>query len=460
MDEGDGVVIAHGPAAVDDLLTAAFHFGIVALDAGEIEILAAGAAGHGAGRAAAETDEHGRAAEHDEAVAGQNVALLHVAGADIAKPSGEHDGFVIAADFLGVRVFARGGHFLFEGAEVAVDGGATEFVVEGGTTEGAFDHDIESGNDAAGFAVGFFPRLFGSGDAEIGNGETGQTGLGSCSDAGGTLIADLPAGTGCGTGERRDCGGVIVRFDLAENVDVLVVGGVALGVGIDKETSAPRSGEDGGVVTVGGEDALAVELVGVADHRKERFLLLLSVDIPRGVKDFVAAVLGVGLRKHHQLDVVGIAFEFGESFDEVIDLILGQSESERGIGGDEGSATFGEDRHGRERTRFVVVKEHLAGFERIEDGLGHAVVEVGCELARAGGCVSELTAYLAGRGSSASELAACGRRLRAQIDRILDHALDALHLVKSADVSDIGGFGGPGGNRAGARGDDLGEPGD
>jgi hypothetical protein len=39
VDEGDGVVVAERPAAVDDLLAAALHLGVVALDAGEIEVL-------------------------------------------------------------------------------------------------------------------------------------------------------------------------------------------------------------------------------------------------------------------------------------------------------------------------------------------------------------------------------------------------------------------------------------
>ena len=67
-----------------------------------------------------------------------------------------------------------------------------------------------------------------------------------------------------------------------------------------------------------------MKLVGVADHREERFFLRLAVDVPRGVEDLVAAVLGVGLRKHHELDVVGIAGELGELFYEVIDFIYGQ----------------------------------------------------------------------------------------------------------------------------------------
>src|SRR5690606_3706011 len=85
------------PATVDDLLAAAFHFGVVALDAGEIEILVAGAAGDGAGGAAAEADVHGGTAKDDELIAGIDGAFFDVVGADVTQTAGEHDRFMVAA---------------------------------------------------------------------------------------------------------------------------------------------------------------------------------------------------------------------------------------------------------------------------------------------------------------------------------------------------------------------------
>ena len=172
VDEGNGVVGAEGPAAVDHFLAAAFHLGVVALDGGEIEIFVAGAAGHRGRRAAAETDQHGGSAEDDEVVAGIDRALLDVAFLDVAQATGEHDGFMIAAEFggwgIGRRVrdnapYLAGRNGGFVGAEVAVDVGAAEFVVEGGGAERAIDHDVEGGDDATGFAVVFFPGLDGAG---------------------------------------------------------------------------------------------------------------------------------------------------------------------------------------------------------------------------------------------------------------------------------------------------------
>ena len=164
MNKGNWIRFAHGPAAINDFLAAALHFGVVPLHAGKIELLVAGAAGHGASRAAPEADEHGWSAEHNQLVAGENRALLDVVGFNIAQAAGEHDRFVVATDFRRRRRRAclSRGDGLFVSAEIAVDGGATEFVIESRAAEWSGEHDIERGDDAAGFAELFFPRLDGA----------------------------------------------------------------------------------------------------------------------------------------------------------------------------------------------------------------------------------------------------------------------------------------------------------
>ena len=169
---------------------------------------------------------------------------------------------------------------------------------------------------------------------------------------------------------------MIVRLDLAEEVDVLLVDGVFAGARVNKEAAAARAFEDGGIVPVGGEDAFAVELVGVLDHLEQRVVAFSPVDVPGGVEDLVAAVLGVGLREHHQLDVVGVAAESGEGPDQVVDLVVGEGEAERAVGFDEGGAAPGEHRHAGQRTRGLVAEEGGAGGEVVENDLGHAVVEL------------------------------------------------------------------------------------
>src|SRR5690606_6404502 len=186
-------------------------------------------------------------------------------------------------------------------------------------------------------------------------------------------------------------------------------------------------------VLVGGEDAFAVQVVGVLDHLEQRLVLRLSVDVPGGVEDLVAAVLGVGLREHHEFDVVGVASKGLETCFEVIDLVVGEGEAEGLVGGFEGGAAFGEHGNARHGAGRLVAEEGGAGVEVFKDDLGHAVVEFG-------GDGGELVGVERGLGG----------------DGVGDDALDAFEVGQAADVGDVGGLGGPGGNGAGAGGDDQG----
>ena len=54
--------------------------------------------------------------------------------------------------------------------------------------------------------------------------------------------------------------------------------------------------------------------------------------VQRGVEDLVPAVLGVGLREHHQFDVGRVAAEFAVALAQVVDLVLGQRQAEARVG--------------------------------------------------------------------------------------------------------------------------------
>jgi hypothetical protein len=66
VDEADRVVVAQLPATVDDFLAAALHFRVFALYRSEVQVGRTGAGGHRRSRAAAQADQHRRAAEHDQ----------------------------------------------------------------------------------------------------------------------------------------------------------------------------------------------------------------------------------------------------------------------------------------------------------------------------------------------------------------------------------------------------------
>src|SRR5690606_19042334 len=254
MDELDRVLFAQLPAAVDDFLATTLHFRVVALHRGEIQVRRAGAGGHGGCRAAAETDQHRRTAEHDQLGTDRNLALLHMILADVAHAAGEHDRLVVAAYLFA----ARGFDALLEGAEIAGQRRTTEFVVERGTAQRAFDHDVQRGNDALGLAVGLFPGLLEVGDVQVGDGEAGQPRLGLGATAGGAFVADLAARAGGRTGERGDGGRVVVGFHLHQDVHRLAVRRVFAGLGVGVEPPGLVADDYRGVVLVGREHAFGV----------------------------------------------------------------------------------------------------------------------------------------------------------------------------------------------------------
>ncbi|MCY1501904.1 hypothetical protein D9M68_359910 [compost metagenome] len=371
VDELDRVVLAHLPAAVDDLLAAALHFRVLALHRGEVEVGGAGAGRHRGCGTAAEADQHGRAAQHDELGADADLALLHVLGADVAHAAGDHDRLVVAAHFLA----ARGGNGLLEGTEVAGQVRTAEFVVERGAAQRALDHDVQRGDDALGLAVRHFPGLLETGDLQVGDGEADQPGLRLGAAAGGAFVADLAAGAGGGAGERSDGGRVVVRLHLHQDVHRLVAGTVLAVFRIGVEAAGDEALHHRGVVLVGGQHAVAVHFIGVLDHAEQALFLSLAVDVPTGVEDLVAAVFGVGLGEHHQLDVVRVAAQLGEALHQVVDLVLGQRQAQFDVGLLQRRAAAAEHVDDGERLGLGVAEQAGSLFQAAQDQLGHAVVQ-------------------------------------------------------------------------------------
>src|SRR5690606_23761505 len=186
------------PALVDHLLAAALDLGVLALHRRKGQVLAARSGGHRRGRPADEADQHGGAAEHHQLAARVGLALCDVLFGGVAVALGHHDGRV-ATPALAVEV-------QLEGAEVAAQVGAAEFVVEGGAAEGALDHDVEGGDDTLGLAVVDLPGLLEPRYAQVGYAEPGEARLGLGAAPHGTLIADLAAGAGARPGEGGDGG--------------------------------------------------------------------------------------------------------------------------------------------------------------------------------------------------------------------------------------------------------------
>ena len=180
---------------------------------------------------------------------------------------------------------------------------------------------------------------------------------------------------------------------------------------------------------------LGAELVRVADHAEQAFGLGHAVDGELGVENFVAAVLAVGLREHHQLHIGGVAIQSCEGFDQVIDFVIGQGQAPGLVGLFQRSATAIQDIymvHGRrvqgcEQGRRITSARH--------GRLGHAVVQHGGDLAQLRFCQFGFV-----------------EQARFQGQTVFGQSLHAAH-IKTAVVGDVGGLRCPGRDGADARAD-------
>ena len=62
--------------------------------------------------------------------------------------------------------------------------------------------------------------------------------------------------------------------------------------------------------------------MGFPNHAKQGMGLYFAVYYPAGIKDFVPAMFRIGLRKHHQFNIGGIAPRLTEMMQQIINFIV------------------------------------------------------------------------------------------------------------------------------------------
>jgi len=356
---------------------------------------------------------------------GGDVALLDVHAAHVADATGDHDRLVITTQRGAPAGVVAVRNFHLERAEVAEDVRPAELVVERGRAERPVDHDLQRGGDAPRLAVIPLPGLLEPGNLQVRHREAREPRLRLAAATGCALIADLAAGTGGRAGERRDRGRVVVSLHLHQDVDGLVLELVAVVLHVGEPAPAHRAFDHRRVVAIGREHAARIGRVRVLDHGEQRLGLALAVDDPVGVEDLVPAVLGVGLREHHQLDIGRVAAELLEVVGEVIDLVRRQREAELGVRLDQRLTPPRQQRHRAQLARRLMIEQldHVVVGEH--RGFGHPIVE-----------------------RRRHRLQVFGRQRRGAAHEVGDAALDALDGAQAAHLRDVGRLARPGRDRS------------
>ena len=179
------------------------------------------------------------------------------------------------------------------------------------------------------------------------------------------------------------------------------------------------------VVGIGYDHVLRMLLVGMADHAEQGVRLRHAVDRETGVEYLVATVLAVGLGKHHQLDIGGVAAQLPEGLHQVVDFVVRQGQAKLGIGLLQRLAAATQQVNADHRLS-QQPGEQGGGLGSIRHHtLGHAVMQQGGDADLLRGIQRHLA-----------------QQARTQLDRVLGDTLDAPHR-QAAVVGNVRRLGSP-----------------
>ena len=175
---------------------------------------------------------------------------------------------------------------------------------------------------------------------------------------------------------------------------------------------------------------LRIQPVRVADHGEQAFVLRRAINHEISIEYFVAAMLAVGLRKHHQLNIGRVAFEPGKSINQVIHFVVSQRQTKFAVCRHQRRTAARQNIHLFHRNGDFFVKQLMRCGSFKHHTFGHTVVQqVGqlLQLARRNG-------YFAQQGCL-------------QGQAVFNQPLNAID-VQAAVAGNVGRFGGPRRHRA------------
>ena len=135
-----------------------------------------------------------------------------------------------------------------KGSEITTDIGTTKFIIKCRATQWSFGHNIQRRDNAAGLAIIRFPRLHIIWNLQIGDGKTNQTHLGLRASTHRTFITNFTPRTGTSTRVRRNSCGMIMGFNLHQQMHWLLAIAIFFCDGIRVKTPTLRTGDHRGII--------------------------------------------------------------------------------------------------------------------------------------------------------------------------------------------------------------------
>ena len=214
---------------------------------------------------------------------------------------------------------------------------------------------------------------------------------------------------------------MIVGFDLHQDIELRILILILRSRRRWRQSARRKTLDDGRVIVVGRQDSLAITGMGVLDHLEQSGFLLCAIDGPAGVEYFVAAMLRVGLREHHQFNVARVATKLGIGGVEIIDFVCRQGKSQVDIRLLQCDFAIVKRIDFNQWPRLMVLEQGSTIVDTRKNGFDHAIVQQ------------------------------FQRQRIAGINEIDDAAFDPANRIQTTIVCDISRFAGPWRDRTRAR---------
>ena len=159
---------------------------------------------------------------------------------NIAVTASKHNRLVITATLTS--------KIHLEGSKVSTDIGTTKFIVKCRATQWSFSHNIQRRDNAARLAIIRFPGLHIIWNLQIGDGKTNQTHLGLRASTHRTFIANFTPRTCTSTRVRRYSCGVIMGFNLHQQMHWLLAVTIFFCDRVGVKTPALSTGDHRGII--------------------------------------------------------------------------------------------------------------------------------------------------------------------------------------------------------------------